>query len=80
MSEPVAFDPAGLDNLHDSILGVVQPPEETESPSDRRHPAKVTIDRLADHLGKWSDRFTARELAAAELLSHALDEIARGSR
>jgi hypothetical protein len=45
-----------------------------------RHPARVTADRLADHMEKYADQLTPRDYAAIEGTNRALLAIANGER
>jgi hypothetical protein len=45
-----------------------------------RHPARVTWDRLTEHMEKYSDQLTPREFAAIEVTCRALQAIADGAR
>lgn len=42
----------------------------------RRHPAEVTLCRLADHYERWYDRFDGTERQAIGIVNGALDRIA----
>lgn len=48
--------------------------------SERRHPAQVTADRLADALDKWYEHFDGADRDAVARVRHVLIEIAEGRR
>ena len=54
--------------------------KETTMAREKRHPAEVTSDRLADASERWHDKFTGEELDMIGRIRHALEQIAEGER
>lgn len=45
-----------------------------------RHPTRVTLERIGDHMEKYADQLTPLELAACEKVCRAFADIAEGRR
>jgi hypothetical protein len=45
-----------------------------------RHPTRVTLERVGDHMEKYADQLTPLELAACEKVCRAFADIAEGRR